>query len=122
KRALDERDVAAALGGMYERFGGAQGFVEALSSQYDASPPGSYRRTKMLDMILRLTEFNSIRQDAERAKRQVEYSVMTDEELEQERLSIINESIVGILAEQLQIAVTALEHFGYSVIPPDDVK
>ncbi len=119
---LDQWDVATALGLVYERFGGAHAFAAAFMTQYEQAPPGSYRRTRMLEAIAYLTQLDSARQDAVKAARDAETSLMTDEELEQERTALVTDLLPSILAAQPQIAVSVLEQFGYTVIPPVAAK
>jgi hypothetical protein len=119
-RARDLSEDAGVLGLMYQKFGGPDGFVEAFWDEFRAAPPGSYRRTKLLDMIAHLTQLNSVRLDAESEARKREYSLMSDEELEEERMRIMGESIVKIVAAQPELSVWAAEQLGWTVIPPDD--
>jgi hypothetical protein len=119
-RARNLSKVEAMLGSLYQRFGGVFGFTKALWAEYDAAPPGSYRRIKIMLMVGHLTEQNSVRQDAERKAQKREISLMTDEELEQKRMRLMRESIVSILAENPQRAVWAADQLGWTLILPDD--
>lgn len=76
-KGSDTPHIAEVYNSIMDLFGGAPGYAERLKAQYLAAPPGSFLRTRMLELIYKMSKEVTVTGMAT-----VTHDMLTNEELE----------------------------------------
>jgi hypothetical protein len=113
KRARGVEDVLRLTDELYRRFGGPDGFVEAVYSHYLDAEPGGAGRARILLAMKRLVELKTAREEADAASFKEKVQYYTDEELEED----LNDHILNMIRKSPELVIAVAKDWGWTVNP-----